>query len=279
MRDGEDAAARGHLGVEVGYCAYRTCPADWSMPRERIDFIDLTYVVSGRAEYTVDGVRHEVSAGDLVCIQPGSVRSASTPLDDPMTCMAIDFVLRAEEGSRLPLATVTRVGIDEELIGLQRELWHTWVHRADRDLPRIDGLVLLILHRCAALADPGASRRWRDPRVDRAVRYITDHFAEPVTVAAIAERAGLHPVYFADLFRQETGRSPRQYLTDVRLRNAVDMLRSGKFRVRDVARACGYRDEGYFSRHVREVTGHPPSAFLRAPSAPWPPGGADAADA
>lgn len=258
----------GHTAVEVGYCVYRTCPPDWTMPRERIDFVDLTYVISGRATYMVDGVPHLVRAGDLVCLQPGAVRSATTDANDPMTCVATDFVLRSPTG-RLPLPVVTAVGVDDELISYQRELWHTWLHRTDRDLPRIDGLMLLILHRCLVLADVGSAKRWRDPRIDRAVRYITDHFAEPITVAALAERAGLHPVYFADLFRRETGRSPRQYLTNVRIRAATDMLRGGQVRVRDVALACGYRDEGYFSRHVRELTGRPPSAFVGEPAAPW----------
>ncbi|WP_313557474.1 AraC family transcriptional regulator [Miniimonas arenae] len=260
--------------IEVGYCVSRTCPPDWWIPAERIEFVDLTYIVGGSGTYAIDGVVHRVGAGDLVCVQPGSTRRASTSADEPLTCYAMN--LRLCSGalgprSRLPLGPVTHVGLDDELLGHYRELWHAWVHQRDLDRLRIDGLALLALHRACTIATRHHARTWSDPRIEDAVRYVTDHFAESISVTDMADRAGLHPVYFADLFRQVTGHSPRRYITEVRIRHAESLLRNGQHRIRDVAAACGYQDAGYFSRHVRELTGHSPSELMRARPAPWPP--------
>jgi AraC-like DNA-binding protein len=257
-------AAPEPLVLTVGYYAHRTCTPEWRIPPATTDFVDLTYIVDGVSTYVVDGVRHVVRAGDLLCVPRGASRAATTSPDRPMQCFAANVEVRTHGQRPVPLDVVTHLGLDEELVGYFRELWHAWVHRTGLDQLRIDGLLMLALHRALVLASAGTARRWRDPRVERAVRYVSEHFAEPVTVAAMAERAGLHAVYFAELFRRETGLSPRRYLSAVRIHHAVELLGTGEYSVRDVAAACGYADTGYFSRHFRELMGRPPREFVGA---------------
>lgn len=76
----------------------------------------------------------------------------------------------------------------------------------------------------------------------------------------------LSPDYFRVLFKNETGCTPIEYLTKLRIRNAKDIL--GENTSKDltnaaIAKLCGYDDPYYFSRVFRKVTGQSPSVWYK----------------
>jgi transcriptional regulator GlxA family with amidase domain len=56
--------------------------------------------------------------------------------------------------------------------------------------------------------------------VGAALSYISAHLAEPLTVTALAEQVSLSPSAFSRLFRDVTGRSPYQFVKELRLNRA-----------------------------------------------------------
>jgi mannose-6-phosphate isomerase-like protein (cupin superfamily) len=62
--------------IQMEYLNHRHCTPQWCILPVRTHFIDLSYVVAGRATYYVNGAAHEVRAGDLICIPQGSFREA-----------------------------------------------------------------------------------------------------------------------------------------------------------------------------------------------------------
>ncbi|GHV88760.1 hypothetical protein AGMMS50267_11200 [Spirochaetia bacterium] len=73
---------------------------------------------------------------------------------------------------------------------------------------------------------------------------------------------GLNAVYLDSLFKKETGATLHQYQIKVRIKNAENMLRSGKYKVNKVAEHCGYSDVLHFSRQFKSVMGFPPSKCI-----------------
>jgi YesN/AraC family two-component response regulator len=101
-----------------------------------------------------------------------------------------------------------------------------------------------------------------DPRIKTAIRYITDHYAEPMHITQVARAVSLNPVYFGVLFKKETQMAFRDYLNMIRLNQAEDMLRTGEWNVTEVALRCGFGDVFYFSRLYKKHKGVPPSKIL-----------------
>ena len=96
----------------------------------------------------------------------------------------------------------------------------------------------------------------------RAVGIMESRYAEDLSVAQIARDIGLDRSYFSTLFRRETGLSPKESLTQLRVRRASDLLLTTDLPVAEVALACGFQPES-FSRVFKKKTGKNPLAFRR----------------
>ena len=66
--------------------------------------------------------------------------------------------------------------------------------------------------------------------VSAALTYVQEHFSEPITVNDMAEQVNLSPSSFSHLFREVTGRSPYQFLKELRLDRARELLLDGRAR-------------------------------------------------
>jgi YesN/AraC family two-component response regulator len=121
---------------------------------------------------------------------------------------------------------------------------------------------MLILHRLSEiiLFDTDASP-W-DYRINKIIRYISIHYAEKITVKHLADQAHLDAEYFGRLFKRETGMTVHQYLTQIRVRNAENMLRSKIYKVHEVAEHCGFSDVFHFYKAFKALRGFPPSRCI-----------------
>lgn len=99
--------------------------------------------------------------------------------------------------------------------------------------------------------------------VDQTISYMHTNYAEPITLDDLANRAGLTPRYYTEVFKKKVGKSPIEYLTSCRMEHAKTLLRESNKRLREVARLVGYADEFYFSRRFKQQVGVSPTGFVR----------------
>ena len=78
----------------------------------------------------------------------------------------------------------------------------------------------------------------------------------------MANLVGLNTVYFGELFSRETGMTVHNYLIQTRVLQAVNMLHSGKYKVREAAEAVGFFDVYHFSKHFKRIMGFTPSKCI-----------------
>ncbi|GAA5480828.1 helix-turn-helix transcriptional regulator [Haloferula sargassicola] len=113
--------------------------------------------------------------------------------------------------------------------------------------------------------EPRGSMRVRES-VAVAMRYLEEHHAEPLSPEMVAEVVGYSANYLCRMFRQDTGSSVMEFLTMVRMRRAMELLRSPRYSVKEVARQVGYRNSRYFSRIFQEIRGVTPTQWRQARS-------------
>ncbi|RAJ00792.1 AraC-like protein [Paenibacillus pabuli] len=103
-----------------------------------------------------------------------------------------------------------------------------------------------------------------DERVERSILYMEQHYTDKVSIEQLAEAAGgMPPVAFSRLFRSETGLPPVEYLSNVRMTHAKQMLNTKNSRVKEVAAAVGFRSEFYFSRMFQRTVGVSPTLYMK----------------
>ncbi|OWT74466.1 MULTISPECIES: AraC family transcriptional regulator [unclassified Achromobacter] len=99
-------------------------------------------------------------------------------------------------------------------------------------------------------------------RVSVAIHWLRQNFAEPMTVAALAEMATLSVSAFHRHFKAVTALSPLQYQKRVRLLHARSRLLSGQGSATSIAFDVGYESPNQFSREYARLFGLPPSRDL-----------------
>jgi AraC family transcriptional regulator len=97
--------------------------------------------------------------------------------------------------------------------------------------------------------------------LSRAHELIHDRFRESLTVADLAEAAGVHPVHFSRVFRKQYDVTPSALVRDLRIRWAAGRIRSTREPLSAIAIEAGFYDQAHFARAFRKRVGVPPSHF------------------
>lgn len=96
-----------------------------------------------------------------------------------------------------------------------------------------------------------------------AVFYINTHYAEPITLEALALRSGYSPRHFARLFCTYVGSSPMRYLLELRLSRAAAMLSENRLTVTEIADSVGIGESSYFTKSFRARFGMTPTEYRK----------------
>lgn len=104
-------------------------------------------------------------------------------------------------------------------------------------------------------------RSMESRRVQKVKQYINDHYAEPISLASLAELAGMSPVAFSRFFRKRTSRTLSDYIIDIRLGFAARMLVDTTKNVSEVCYECGFNNLSNFNRTFKSKRGCTPKEF------------------
>jgi AraC-like DNA-binding protein len=100
-----------------------------------------------------------------------------------------------------------------------------------------------------------------NPHVLKAVAFMSKNYRAQITVTDIAAAAHISEKYMRELFKNETGRSMKAYLTDLRLSAAKTLLSNSKYNVTEVANLSGFPEYRNFVRVFKERFGKTPTEY------------------
>lgn len=96
---------------------------------------------------------------------------------------------------------------------------------------------------------------------DAILKYIEGHYGDELSVQVMAEKFAYSEVYFCRLFKQHFGESFVSFLTDYRIKRAVELLKTTGMSVKDIGKTVGYEDSNYFTKVFKRVMKVIPSEF------------------
>lgn len=97
----------------------------------------------------------------------------------------------------------------------------------------------------------------------QALDYIRENYAKEITVESIADTLYVSASHLMHLFRGELGKTVNECVTEYRIKAAKDLLKNSKLKMLDISQQVGYRNEKYFTRVFKKVTGLSPSEYAR----------------
>ncbi|MBR1696100.1 MAG: helix-turn-helix transcriptional regulator, partial [Selenomonas sp.] len=91
--------------------------------------------------------------------------------------------------------------------------------------------------------------------------YLDNHYLEELSLSQIAAELHISPYYMSHIFKECTGGSPMQYITQLRITEAQNLLLSTKQSITDIAMQCGYNNSNYFQSVFSRLVGMPPGKY------------------
>lgn len=97
-----------------------------------------------------------------------------------------------------------------------------------------------------------------------AIKFLDNNYSLPnLTNKILADQSNISEVYFRKLFFEQYGITPRQYIIDIRINKAKQMLTEGVLKINTVSEKCGFSNPYHFSRLFKEKTGLTPTEYLK----------------
>lgn len=98
--------------------------------------------------------------------------------------------------------------------------------------------------------------------IDKAKEYIASHYADNISLEDVANYVFLNASYLSRLFKQYTGENFRDYLINIRINKAVELIHENKYKIWEISSMCGYQNPKYFSQQFKHIMGMSPKDYL-----------------
>ena len=239
--------------------------------------IEMLYIRSGNAEITVSDRRYEVSAGELVIVNPMDVHSIKADRSSPyhQRCICFDPSLIMDKRLRENLVSgdnrITEfLSASCEKICEVASLFDSLFDSVDSNSEELFlesvayvSLIFAHLKKSGLILSKDGSKK-RSLFVKKVQEYLSEHFNEQITSHDVSRDLFYNQSYFCRLFRENYGISFLEYLMLYRISNAKLMLSSENVRISDVAERVGFLDASYFSRCFKKIVGKSPVEYQKS---------------
>lgn len=97
--------------------------------------------------------------------------------------------------------------------------------------------------------------------IGKAKSYIEENYHKDISLDDISRKVDISPYYFSKLFKEETGENFIEYLTNIRIEKAKNLLVHSDMNIKNICVDTGYSDPNYFSRIFKKQVGVTPSEY------------------
>lgn len=266
------------------YIEFYSMGKTWVYPESYIPYNIFRYIVKGKAEFCIDGEEIIVKENQIVYI-PQGCRMSCRALSELFEFYSLRFTTSVfyegedvlKEYYGIP-RIIENEGEDyyfkEICKWVKKDSWvkkcfvrgyldlligtlQMRVNKFDKNTGKVteknENPVLKIAKRKEQI----------DSRVQLLADYVVLHPREKYTPQKMAEMVELSKQRFSSLFKANMGKSPMEYVREIRLTTAARALLVSNKNINDIAYECGYEDANYFIREFKSAFGFTPNQYRK----------------
>lgn len=243
------------------------CAPDYRISRESYDSILLMHLLEGECEIRFDGKVSFARAGDNVllnCYRPheyraaGSLRFLWLHFDGAQSAELAESILKSR-GTAFPCGNpaLFRETLNK-LLGMLAS-------GAAVPEPSVSLMIYTLLCGMLSPALPAGAPEPGGDAVGEAVRFMKRNLSAPLSVADVSHSVHVSPSHFTRMFRERMGRSPYEFLLNLRIDAAKRLLKSSRLSIAEIASETGFGSQSNFIYAFHEKTGMSPGRFRDIP--------------
>ncbi len=221
---------------------------------ETIDYFNITTVYTGTLHYIVDDKDIYLKKGETLIIRPGSHRFRY-PDNKPAHYFAIDYYSDGSEEEQIPdFITGCSTALKDSIHHLDK------VHK-NRNSDHYALKCSLAVHLFLLTLKDDVKNSKLSYHVRQILKYISEHYTEPIKLDEIATHVHLTVPYCCHLIKSELGTTIYEIILQERITLAKDYLASGEVPLYEIPFICGFNDYSHFYKTFKKYTGVSPSKF------------------
>ena len=245
------------------------------------DFFEISIILQGESLYLIDNEWRTVRSGDILLFNPGVDHAEKQLLNTYSHQLHIgirNFKLHGLAQNHFP-TTQSLLSMQDSQLKIFDKAWQL-IEEFNQQQTNFNLmgkalvmemmiLILRILEKKERLSDETqASQNDRMHQVVQLIMtFMENNYAKDISIEQLATLYYVSPTYLSKIFKDLTGFSPINYLIQIRLKKAHELLTTDDLTVKEVAKAVGYEDAYHFSKSFKKHFGTSPSLVKKQENA------------
>ncbi len=252
------------LSVEIHHCGSEACiPGHSYGPAVRHHYL-IHYIVSGKGIFKIDNKLYHLSAGQAFLIPPEKSVSYQSDEVDPWIYSWIGFsgdgCKKLLKNIGLSLETPVCESTSPKQTGFYMDLIQTSSRLKDGKEYAMMGNFLLFLS-TLDYQKQEEQKETLNNYASKATDYIARNYAYDISVDDIAHFVNISRSHLFRIFKEQLGVSIQQYLMNIRISTAADMLSTTDYSIQEICFSSGFKDCNYFSKVFMKQKGLSPTQY------------------
>lgn len=283
-----------YSAVRITHIHYGKVERGWSYGDDRHNLLEFKYCAVGALRMWIDGESYDLQSGDAVIVKPGTYHRTE-PVEGTTEFFVFHFDVETEQVhaafQMMDSPLLRPATIDGELISIS-----AWVDRfvlefgdvlagemkpaQDSASYKVGGIqqALMMLRAQSRLlefigvlgqsivseAERTATIRVHPTQMNlarEAAYHMEKNIPAEMRIGELADYLGVHRSYLSDCFKQVYGMSPRQYLNNLRIRQAKLLLQDTPYTIEEIAQRLQFSSSAHFCRFFRQIVGLTPGRY------------------
>jgi AraC-like DNA-binding protein/mannose-6-phosphate isomerase-like protein (cupin superfamily) len=243
---------------------------------------EIYYLRSGERYYFIKDRSYHVKRGDLVLIQPNvlhkTMQSDSPQHERILINFRESFLSRIHHEIAPDLFCIFDEGPVLNLDSLELAMVESIIEKMMREQkqaePGAEGYIKLLLSELLLLAyrnvrrndsknKPSEHPTTLHRKVSDIVKYINEHFHEPLSLKALAEHFHISSYYLCHIYKEATGFTVIEYVNSLRVQEAQRLLKTTRYSVTGITEKVGFESSTHFGRIFKSVCGMSPLQYRK----------------
>lgn len=226
------------------------------------------YVLYGSGVFILDAKKYYLKKGDLFYVPPGHTAQYYPDAHDPWIYVWIGFSGSRSEDylKRIGLSIEQPIYHDSrslELKSLFNDLADKYNHSKYLTLESLSVFMNILYLMLISNHKKDVLLSSKETHIRMAKQFMENNFQFKIKITDIANALSLSPNYLANIFKEQLGISPKEYLTETRMQKASQYLINSHMSIKEIASKVGYDNALHFSAEFKRVKKVSPSLYQK----------------